>query len=89
MPLSYVLCCSISFTAMAVLAREGVSSEALPEKDPLLGLHGLGRIQFLAGCQTEGLRSLLALGWLPQGPPHRAAYAIRASEGEDRRQSLR
>lgn len=43
---------------------------------------GLGQIQFLADCQTKGLRSFLALGSLPQGLLHRAAHCIRTSKGE-------
>lgn len=43
---------------------------------------GFGRIQFLAGCQTEVLKPLLALGFLPLGPLHMAAYFIRPSKIE-------
>ena len=49
---------------------------------------GLGRIQFLGGCQTEKLQFLLTLGFSPHGSLHKAAYFIRASKGEHQRESM-
>ena len=49
---------------------------------------GIGRIQFLGGCQTENLQFLLTLGFLPHGSLHKAAYFIRASKGESQRESI-
>ena len=49
---------------------------------------GIGRIQFLGGCQTENLQFFLTLGFLPHGSLYKAAYIIRASKGESQRESM-
>lgn len=84
MPLSYILCFSISF--------QGLSSQCQPGRGSHLRLYlgkihfqvcmGFGRIQILTGCQTENLRSWLALGSLPHWSFHMAAYIIRTSKEE-------
>ena len=49
---------------------------------------GIGRIQFLGGCQTETLQFFLTLGFSPHGSPHKAVYFIRVSKGQSQRQSM-
>lgn len=49
---------------------------------------GIGRIQFLGGCQTETLQFLLTLGFSPHGSLHKAVYFIRVSKGQSQRQSM-
>lgn len=51
---------SVQVAARAVVLSKGLTGEAVPSKHTHVAVGG---IQFLTGCWTEGLGSLLTVGW--------------------------
>lgn len=49
----------MKLSARAEVSCEGLTGEGSSSKPPFVGV---GRIQLLGGCWTEGLHSLLAIG---------------------------